>query len=225
MQNYDDETLFRKRCYELYQLDWMMSHGYSLQDAFNLLREGYAEGCASGNINRGTDWDNDFDAMEEYFEEQGFYGALFVCEDEFYACEYRDPEYMKHLLPENMQGQYFKLMEMDEDMKTGCLHCAGVHEHLQKKTACKYWNPEHEDCTLNYSDIRNEAIDDFLEEMKKEKCGEHYHYVYASDIAKIAERLKEGVKRESNTTILFNTDMVRAILDGRKTVTRRLVKP
>lgn len=103
---YANETEFKKRCYELYQLDWMMTHGYSLQDAFNMLREGYAEGCASGNIDGGTGCDNDFDMLEDYFEEQGFNGELFVCEEEFYEAEYLDTDYMEYLLPKEMLIQY-----------------------------------------------------------------------------------------------------------------------
>jgi hypothetical protein len=106
MKKYNTEIKFKKRCYELYQLDWMMTHGYSLQDAFNILRNGYAESCASGDIDGGTDYNDDFDVIEEYFEEQGFCGEIFVCEDEFYDCEYQDTEYMEYLLPEDMLEQY-----------------------------------------------------------------------------------------------------------------------
>ena len=84
----------------------MKTHGYSLQDAFNVLREGYAEGCASGNIDGSTGCDDDFDVMEEYFGEQGFNGNLFACEEEFYDCEYQDAAYMEYLLSADMLKQY-----------------------------------------------------------------------------------------------------------------------
>ena len=106
MSIYKTEMEFKRRCYELYQLDWMMTHGYSLQDAFNVLREGYAEGCASEDIDGRTGCDDDFDYMETYFEEQGFNGQMFVCEEEFYDCEYLDIEYMEYLLPKDMLMQY-----------------------------------------------------------------------------------------------------------------------
>lgn len=106
MYKYTTEEEFKRRCYELYQLDWLMTHGYSLQDVINVLREGYAECCSSNLINQHTDWDEDFDSVEEYFEEQGFNGTMFVCEDEFYDCEYQDTEYMEYLLTEDMLAQY-----------------------------------------------------------------------------------------------------------------------
>lgn len=106
MKQYNTETEFKKRCYELYQLDWMKTHGYSLQDVFNVLRKGYTESCAYGIIDGGTSCDDDFDTIEEYFHEQGFKGEIFVCEAEFYDYEYQDDNYMKYLLPENMLKQY-----------------------------------------------------------------------------------------------------------------------
>ena len=106
MRKYDTEMEFKRRCYELYQLDWMKTHGYSLQDAFNMLRDGYAEACASGNIDGGTGCAEDFDAIEEYFEERGFDGEIFACENEFYDCEYQDVGYMEYLLPKDMLMQY-----------------------------------------------------------------------------------------------------------------------
>lgn len=107
------DSEFKRKCYEMYQLDWMKTHGYSLQDAFNVLREGYAECYASGMIDGGTGCDDDFDAMEEYFEEQGFNGNLFVCENEFYDCEYQDIDYMKYLLSPAMFKQYLGELEVN----------------------------------------------------------------------------------------------------------------
>lgn len=72
------------------------------------MKKGYAECCASGTIDDETDCNDDFDAIEEYFEEQGFNGECFVCENEFYDCEYQDEDYMKYLLPTDMFEQYNK---------------------------------------------------------------------------------------------------------------------
>lgn len=105
MRKYDTEMEFKRRCYELYQLDWMKTHGYSLQDAFNMLR-GIRRRLCIWNIDDGTCCDDDFDAMEEYFEERGFNGEIFACENEFYDCEYQDVGYMEYLLPKDMLMQY-----------------------------------------------------------------------------------------------------------------------
>lgn len=110
-----EEEKFERKCYELYQLDWLMTHGHSLQDVFKVLREGYIENCSSGNIDGGTNCDEDFDAMEEYFKEQGFNGEIFACEEEFYDNEYQDKDYMMHLLPEDMLEQYNNYQTVKED--------------------------------------------------------------------------------------------------------------
>lgn len=39
-QKYEE---FRKKCYEKYQLNWMLSHGYSLQDLIDAMNEKYME--------------------------------------------------------------------------------------------------------------------------------------------------------------------------------------
>lgn len=53
-----------------------------------------------------TYYEDVFYIMEDYFNEKGFGGELFACEDEFYDCEYQDVEYMKYLLPGDMFQQY-----------------------------------------------------------------------------------------------------------------------
>lgn len=106
MKNCNDVLKFKKRCYELYQLDWMMTHNYSLQDAFNVLKKGYEEACLFGNIGGGSSPDEDFNTIEEYFEEQGFGGEIFACEEEFYDCEYQDEDYMRYLLSDEEFKQY-----------------------------------------------------------------------------------------------------------------------
>lgn len=40
-----------------------------------------------------------------------------------------------------------------------------------KESKCQYWNAEHEDCALNYAEIRNKAIDEFVERTKQAYAG------------------------------------------------------
>lgn len=95
---------FEQICYEAYQLDWMVSHGYSLNDLYQII---------IGNMGEQIDeepaeaipedsnslWNLAECAKEEFLYEQGFgNGSLFVCKDEFLNAEFKDPAYMKHLL-------------------------------------------------------------------------------------------------------------------------------
>ena len=104
---------FKQKCYELYQLDWLKTHGYSLRNVFDVLREGYHTLCEDGEIDGSTYCDDDVDLLEDYFDEHGFNGELFACEDEFLDAEYMDSEYMEYLLPADMYEFYQKEMEKE----------------------------------------------------------------------------------------------------------------
>ena len=89
-----------EKAYEKYQLDWIITHGYSLQNIFDIFKEGYIEGCENGNIDDGTSCKDDFNYIKKYFEEHGFKGNIFVSYNEFLNYEYKDMKYMKSLLNE-----------------------------------------------------------------------------------------------------------------------------
>ncbi len=85
-----------KRLYELYKLDWMMRHGYSLRDLINCLGEIQEEEC-EGSIN---------DLFETFESDMGFgCASLYVCFAEFMVSEFLDPEYVKHLCDSAMNGK------------------------------------------------------------------------------------------------------------------------
>lgn len=111
MNNYNTEKEFKKRCYELYQLDWLRSHGYSLQDVFSTLQKCYEKAHASGDINKYTSCNDNINTVERYFEEQGICGELYSSEEEFYDNEYKDTKYMASLLAEDMLDQYIEYSE------------------------------------------------------------------------------------------------------------------
>lgn len=91
---------FKKKCYELYQLDWMMSHGYSLQSIFKILKKI----CCDE-----SEFTEELNSIEKYLDEQGFNGEIFACEQEFYDNEYQDKDFMKNLLSAKMFEEYKKI--------------------------------------------------------------------------------------------------------------------
>lgn len=99
--NPDDRHSFEQKCYEAYQLDWMMSHGYKIRDIVNAM--GYADSEIMADDDRCLYGDS-FDQMKTLYDqfeyENGFdgEGSIWACKSEFLDNEYRDPEYMEHLL-------------------------------------------------------------------------------------------------------------------------------
>lgn len=85
------EMSFRKQCYEVYQFNWLMSHGYSLEVVFQPMLD--------HNL-------RDFSEYAEYLQKQGIKGDIFVSEREFYNNEYQDAEIMRSILPKNMFARY-----------------------------------------------------------------------------------------------------------------------
>ena len=89
--------------YELYKLDWKASHNITperetmiLKDYLNL----YPPECY-------TKANPPEQSFEQFLEEMGYQGELYVCYDEFLECEYKDVRYVKFLL-EGMDSHYFK---------------------------------------------------------------------------------------------------------------------
>ena len=77
----------RKLCYELYKVDWKHSHITKEREMDSI--KDYYEGLI----------DNDIEyTYEDYIEEFGYDGELYVCFEEFCDTEYYDVDYMHTLL-------------------------------------------------------------------------------------------------------------------------------
>ena len=77
----------RKLCYELYKIDWKHSHITKEREMDSI--KDYYEGLI----------DNDSEyTYEDYIEEFGYDGELYVCFEEFCDAEYYDVDYMRTLL-------------------------------------------------------------------------------------------------------------------------------
>ena len=78
----------RKLCYELYKIDWKYSHMITKEREMDSIKD-YYEGLI----------DNDSEyTYEDYIEEFGYGGELYVCFEEFCDAEYYDVDYMRTLL-------------------------------------------------------------------------------------------------------------------------------
>ena len=82
--------MMKKLCYELYKIDWKKSHGITEKQEMDVVK-GYFETQMS------PDADEDY-LFEEYLEDVGYGGELYVCFDEFVESEYADKKYIKTLL-------------------------------------------------------------------------------------------------------------------------------
>ena len=77
----------RKLCYELYKIDWKHSHITKEREMDSI--KDYYEGLI----------DNDSEyTYENYIEEFGYNGELYVCFEEFCDAEYYNVDYMRTLL-------------------------------------------------------------------------------------------------------------------------------
>ena len=77
----------RKLCYELYKIDWKHSH-ITKEREMDSIKDYYE---------RLIDNDSEY-TYEDYIEEFGYGGELYVCFEEFCDAEYYDVDYMRTLL-------------------------------------------------------------------------------------------------------------------------------
>lgn len=90
----------RDIAYMMYKIDWVNSH-ISAERQLEAARQyyDYLQECISEGYQETS--------FEEWIEENGFGGAIYVCYDEFCGSEYCDKEYMRNLLKnENMLINY-----------------------------------------------------------------------------------------------------------------------
>ena len=77
----------RKLCYELYKIDWKHSH-ITKEREMDSIKDYY-----QGLIDNDSEY-----TYENYIEEFGYNGELYVCFEEFCDAEYYNVDYMRTLL-------------------------------------------------------------------------------------------------------------------------------
>ena len=108
----------RQRIYELYQLDWLMSHGYSLMDVALGIA---AESVVADRLEHGCDSIGDVVELGSttWMESVGLCGACWVCFDEFFDYEYKDESYIKSLVARQSRDSETLLSLYRDDKKKG----------------------------------------------------------------------------------------------------------
>ena len=94
-----EDSMIRKLCYELYKVDWKHSHMITKDREMDSIKN-YYEGL--------VDDDTDY-TYNDYLEEFGYDGELYICYEEFLETEYQDEDYICSLLDnENLIDMYRK---------------------------------------------------------------------------------------------------------------------
>ena len=99
--------------YRKYQLDWMMTHGYTVNDVIdqleNAAKQSFDEEDVNEHIQDHAGITRLFDQAGDIFlYETGFDGSMWVCYQEFLDAEFLDAEYMKELLSSSEYEEYLK---------------------------------------------------------------------------------------------------------------------
>jgi len=81
---------FREMCYNLYKQDWKRSHLISREVEIDMIKNYYQDYLPHAGRKPMS--------YQQYIEEVGYHGELYVCIDEFMESEYQDEKYMHTLL-------------------------------------------------------------------------------------------------------------------------------
>ena len=99
--------MISKLCYELYKIDWKHSHMITKEREMDSIKQ-YYEGL--------VDSDTEY-TYNDYLEEFGYDGELYVCYEEFCDMEYHDKEYICGLLDnEKLIAMYYKDINTDDEI-------------------------------------------------------------------------------------------------------------
>lgn len=93
---YDESLEIRELAYAKYQLYWMIEHGHSIKELMQAVND-YDHEYADDTL---------MDRFEQWDEEEGFKGSLWVCMDEFLGAEYQDKAYMRGILTDTEYAAY-----------------------------------------------------------------------------------------------------------------------
>lgn len=104
--------MISKLCYELYKVDWKHSHMITAEREMDSIKN-YYEAVKDVSVPYFT-----VDGMEytynDYLEEFGYDGELYVCYEEFCDMEYHDKDYMCSLLNnEELIAMYYEDINTD----------------------------------------------------------------------------------------------------------------
>ena len=91
-------------CYEAYKANWMQRISWEREvDALLNYYEGFDNG----------DYTCDEYTFEDYIDEVGYDGELYVCKDEFLGAEFLDEDYINSLIGHNeiLMGKYREALE------------------------------------------------------------------------------------------------------------------
>ena len=98
------EPSIRILCYELYKLEWMRR--ISVERQKDAMKNWYQETDES---------ERSYYKFEDFVNDNGYDGELYVCFSEFLGAEYRDKEYIRALLDnEHLYQEYLDDTEAQE---------------------------------------------------------------------------------------------------------------
>lgn len=105
----------KKSIYELYQLHWLMNHGYSLSDAmFKMAQIAFVEGLYADDSVESLSYEKWKEISEEWNQEGFCGGEMFACFEEFLETEYLEKDYILFLVSQSNEKEELKRLYLED---------------------------------------------------------------------------------------------------------------